>query len=72
LVETGRGRHLIASDSAPLKANVGDGGADPIPPGIHVDVPSCLRSLERMRREAEVILPGHEYTVFDHLVYPAT
>lgn len=72
LVETVRGRHLIASDSAPLAANVGDAGSDPIPPGIHIDVASCLRSLERMRREADVILPSHDPAVFDHPVYPAT
>jgi N-acyl homoserine lactone hydrolase len=71
LVETVRGRHLIASDSAPLAANVGGAGADdPIPPGIHTDVASCLRSLERMRREADVILPSHDPAVFDHPVYP--
>ena len=70
LVETASGRHLIASDSAPLVANVGGAGGDPIPPGIHTDVASCLRSLERMRREADVILPSHDPAVFDHPVYP--
>lgn len=71
LVDTARGRHLIASDSAPLAANVGDSGVDPIPPGIHIDVASCLHSLERMRREADVVLPGHDPAVFDRPVYPA-
>jgi N-acyl homoserine lactone hydrolase len=70
LVETASGRHLIASDSAPLAANVEGEAGDPIPPGIHIDVASCLRSLERMRREADVILPSHDPAVFDHTVYP--
>jgi N-acyl homoserine lactone hydrolase len=72
LVETAAGRHLIASDSAPLAANVGGVGCDSIPPGIHTDVASCLRSLDRMRREADVVLPSHDLAVFDRAVYPVT
>jgi glyoxylase-like metal-dependent hydrolase (beta-lactamase superfamily II) len=70
LVDTASGRHLIASEGDPLAANVGGAEGEPIPPGIHTDVAACLRSLERMRREADVILPGHDSAVFDHTVYP--
>jgi N-acyl homoserine lactone hydrolase len=71
LVDSVRGRYLIASDSAPLAANIADERGDPVPPGIHIDVTCCLRSLERMRREADVILPSHDPAVFNHPVYPA-
>jgi glyoxylase-like metal-dependent hydrolase (beta-lactamase superfamily II) len=71
LVETARGRHLIASDGAPHGDNLGKDGGPMIPPGIHIDVAACLRSLERMRREADVILPSHDPTIFDRAVYPA-
>ncbi len=70
-VETSAGVHLIASDALPLYANLGGRGGDPIPPGIHIDVAACLRSFERMRAVAEVILPSHDLRVLDHPVYPA-
>ena len=70
LVETARGRHLVASDGAPHGDNLGSSGGAMIPPGIHIDVAQCLRSLERMRREADVVLPSHDPTIFAHAVYP--
>ena len=71
LVETAAGRHLIASDGAPHRDNFAREG-DLIPPGVHTDVAASLRSLERMRQEASVILPSHDSSIFAHSVYPAT
>ncbi len=71
LVETAKGRHLIASDGAPHGENLGSAGGPMIPPGIHIDVAQCLRSMERMRREADIILPSHDPAIFAHAVYPA-
>lgn len=69
LVETAKGRYLIASDGAPHGENFGSEG-QLIPPGIHTDVMACLRSLERMRREADVILPSHDPAVLANTQYP--
>ncbi len=69
LVETARGRHMIASDALPLRENIE--GREPIPPGVHVDVWACLRSLTRIRELSEVALPSHDPAIFDHPSYPA-
>jgi glyoxylase-like metal-dependent hydrolase (beta-lactamase superfamily II) len=70
LVDTAAGRHLIASDAVPLYANLGTEESGPIPPGIHTDVAACLRSFDRMRAAADMILPSHEMEVLKHSVYP--
>jgi N-acyl homoserine lactone hydrolase len=70
LVDTAMGRHLIASDAVPLYENLGTPGAAPAPPGIHVDVAACFRSFERIREEADVILPSHDPEVLRHPIYP--
>jgi N-acyl homoserine lactone hydrolase len=70
LVDTVAGRHLVASDAMPLYANLGTDGSGPIPPGIHTDVASCLRSFDRMRAVADAILPSHDPEVLKHPVYP--
>jgi N-acyl homoserine lactone hydrolase len=70
LVDTAAGRHLIAGDAVPLYANLGTAESGPIPPGIHTDVAACLRSFDRMRAAADVILPSHEMDVLKHPVYP--
>lgn len=70
LVDTEAGRYLLASDGAPRAENVGSSGSEPIPPGIHTDVATSLHSLARMRREADVVLPGHDPSVFHSLRYP--
>ena len=70
LVDTAAGRHLIGSDAVPLYANLGTEESGPIPPGIHTDVAACLRSFDRMRAAADVILPSHDLDVLKHPVYP--
>jgi glyoxylase-like metal-dependent hydrolase (beta-lactamase superfamily II) len=69
LVETAGGRHLIAGDALPLYDNLREPDG-PVPPGIHVDVASCLRSFQRMREVADVILPSHDGEVLRQPVYP--
>jgi glyoxylase-like metal-dependent hydrolase (beta-lactamase superfamily II) len=70
LVDTAAGRHLIASDALPLYENLGTEKSGPIPPGIHTEVAVCLRSFDRMRAVADVILPSHDLEVLKHPVYP--
>lgn len=70
LVETTKGRHLIASDALPLYENLGADQTEDIPPGLHYDVAASLRSLNRMREVAEVVLPGHDLQVFQQPLYP--
>lgn len=72
LVETAAGRHLIASDAVPLYENMGAGGGEIIPAGIHTDVSQWLRSFDRMRSLADVILPSHDVEVLKQAVYPAS
>jgi N-acyl homoserine lactone hydrolase len=66
LVDTGRGKYLIASDALPLSENLSEG----IPPGIHIDVAACFESLSRMRQVADVVLPSHDPVVLQHAIYP--
>jgi hypothetical protein len=35
-----------------------------IPPGIHTSMIECMASLERIAREADHVLPGHDAKVF--------
>jgi len=71
VVDTAVGRYLLPSDGVPLYENLPPEGGDPIPPGIHIDVAACLRSFERMKAVADVILPSHDLEVLKHSVYPA-
>jgi N-acyl homoserine lactone hydrolase len=71
LVQTAKGPHLIGGDAVPLFENLGTDGGQVIAPGIHTDVALCLESIERARRLAPVVLPGHDPAVFRERVYPA-
>ncbi len=70
LADTVGGRFLLPSDGVPLQDNLGVEGVDLIPPGIHIDVAQCFRSLEKMRGMADVILPSHDPVVLRQEVYP--
>jgi N-acyl homoserine lactone hydrolase len=70
VVETTAGRYLLPSDAVPLYENLGQPGGEPIPSGLHVDVGACLRSMERMRMVADVILPSHDLRILETPVYP--
>ena len=39
--------------------------------GIHIDLRDYFASLERVKAIGGVVLPGHDYRVFEHDVYPA-
>lgn len=65
LVDTVLGRLALAGDTVPLYANWEQG----VPNTIHSDLAACYRSMERLAREADVILPGHDPRVFDRSSY---
>jgi len=61
LVETAKGRYCIAGDAVMWHENL----KRRIPPGVHTSVIECMASLERIAREAEHVLPGHEPLLFE-------
>ncbi len=60
LVETASGRVCIAGDAVYTYENY----HERIPPGFHVDVDQSLQSMERIRGMADLVLPGHEASLF--------
>lgn len=60
LVETANGRYCIAGDAVMQYENL----ERRIPPGIHTSMIECMSSLERIAREADHVLPGHEPKLF--------
>jgi glyoxylase-like metal-dependent hydrolase (beta-lactamase superfamily II) len=60
IVDTAGGRYCIAGDAVMWYENM----EKRIPPGIHTSMIECMASLERIAREAEHVLPGHEPKVF--------
>ena len=71
LVNTAKGRYLIASDCLGLFENwTGNGIHKHIPSGIHFRLDEYYRTFEKMEKICDFILPGHEPRVFDHEKYP--
>jgi N-acyl homoserine lactone hydrolase len=71
LVETQKGRHLIAGDTCPSEENWrGNQQMKHIPPGIHVDLEECFKTFEKMEKIADVIIPGHDPCVMNSPTYP--
>jgi len=62
LVDTADGRYCIAGDAVMQYQNL----EGRIPPGFHTSTIDCMGSLERIAREADHVLPGHEPKVFAH------
>jgi len=60
VVDTAAGRYCIAGDAVMWYENM----EKRIPPGIHTSMIDCMASLERIAREADNVLPGHEPKVF--------
>jgi glyoxylase-like metal-dependent hydrolase (beta-lactamase superfamily II) len=60
IVDTAGGRYCIAGDAVMWYENL----EKRIPPGIHTSMIECMASLERIAREADHVLPGHEPKVF--------
>jgi len=70
IVQTAASRYLLPSDAVPLYENLGLPGGEAIPSGLHVDVRACLRSMDRMRTLADVILPSHDSKILERPEYP--
>ena len=60
LVDTGGGRYCIAGDAVMWHENLDR----MIPPGVLTSVIDCMASLERIKREADHVLPSHEPKLF--------
>lgn len=60
LVQTPGGRVCVSGDAVYTYENLDER----IPPGFHVDVDQSLDSMERIRGSADLVLPGHEASLF--------
>lgn len=56
LVNTQKGKYLIASDAIPTYQNL----KHQVAPGIHSDYSDSLESIEKSKSYADVIIPGHD------------
>jgi len=63
-VQTEKGRVVLTGDVCFLYDNIERN----LPVGFFVDVNQCLRGLERIRREADIVVPSHDAKVFER--YP--
>lgn len=71
LVNTSAGRYLIATDNIPSMLNwEGIGSWKHVPSTIHNDLDAYWKTLERMEKVCDYILPGHDMIVREHPVYP--
>lgn len=72
LVNTAKGRGLIASDCCALFENwTGNQTHKHIPSGIHVRLDEYYATFSKMEKICDFILPGHDPKAFDQTVYPA-
>lgn len=72
IVDTVAGPHVLAGDLVSTYENWGAGCPDDwIMPGIHTDVYACERSYERIADIGGVVIPSHDWAVFDTPIYPA-
>jgi len=70
LVDLASGPCFIAGDTCPLFENwKGNDQAAHIPPGIHVDLRDCYRSLKKIESLGASVLPGHDLKVLVKEVY---
>jgi N-acyl homoserine lactone hydrolase len=60
VVTTAGGRYCIAGDAVMWYENI----ENRIPPGFHTSMIDCMGSLDRIAREADHVLPGHEPKLF--------
>jgi len=67
-VETGKGCHLIAGDAVGLYECMET--IPYTPSGLYNDLAEYYRSLDRIHRMADVVLPGHDMRVFEKAAYP--
>jgi N-acyl homoserine lactone hydrolase len=70
LVQTPSGTLAIASDTIALRSSLrGNSFEDWCPPGIHVNLADCYRSMRRLAQESVVVLPSHDEAVFARETY---
>jgi len=67
-VKTIKGEYIIASDTFNLFENFESD--PPLPPGIFYDLEKFYASAQRIIKEADYILPGHDPAVFNCKSYP--
>ena len=61
LIQTSKGRYLIAGDTCPKEENWrGNAQLKHIPSGIHVDLEEYFETFQKMEKIADVIIPGHD------------
>jgi glyoxylase-like metal-dependent hydrolase (beta-lactamase superfamily II) len=71
LVQTPGGTFAIASDTVARQSSLrGQSFEDWCPPGIHVNLADCYRSMQRLAQESVVVLPSHDAAVFARETYP--
>lgn len=61
-VRTGQGWATIAGDAVFTYENLEKG----IPPGFHINVDAALHSMQKIAQTADLVLPSHDYRLFDH------
>lgn len=59
VVQTAHGSFCIAGDAAMTYENIDRD----LPPGFHVNVDDSMESMDTIRREADYVLPSHDYAV---------
>jgi glyoxylase-like metal-dependent hydrolase (beta-lactamase superfamily II) len=70
VVDLPSGRHIIAGDTCPLYENwQGNGEADHIPAGIHVDLRDYYSSIKKIESLGAAVLPGHDMKVLGKEYY---
>ncbi len=68
LVQTEKGRYLIAGDAIPLFEN----WENRIPHGVHVDLHKSEETFKKIKSlKPDVVLPGHDERVFEQRTYPS-
>ena len=65
VVETARGRVVVTGDVCFTYRNI----EEDLPGGLMVNLLDCFRSLERIRRTADIVLPGHDLRMLE--MYPS-
>lgn len=60
VVDTVHGSFCIAGDAISTYRNIDED----LPPGYHVDVDASMDSMDELRRQADHLLPSHDYGVF--------
>ncbi|HEY0466249.1 MAG TPA: hypothetical protein VGC79_18690 [Polyangiaceae bacterium] len=77
LVNTTGGKYLLASDCINIYENwEGNGQYKHIVAGLHSDLKAFFASyakIEKLEKEQGIkIIPGHDFTIQEHNVYPIT